>query len=247
MVCTTAIILLVFSDFFLRSIGVFVQKPEYTNSKSEIEIELSESATKSELILKVPKSYLTDSRQRNGGKQDFIDIQAILPDMESAGDFLNDKDKSVSLRSAFIEKRIFISLMSPYGHFDAKSYLKTRGYDTKRSNLYGMSKYQLTNCNGKDEASVEKELSEKKCIVQGISEYYVAADEGFNVVFYCDRPEINPTGGCSGISRYKNKPLKYTFRQTQLSDWRDIDRKVRALLDSFFVSEVLPKKKVRTN
>src|SRR5687768_14901615 len=72
----------VYAPYKLYQVVTFSSNVGYSKDTRPIELKLVDQSGNAVLDLRVPKAYLTWTPNWGGGKQEFLKIQAFLPDMQ---------------------------------------------------------------------------------------------------------------------------------------------------------------------
>lgn len=151
---------------------------------------------------------------------DAIRIKALLPDMEMYNEKTANEFKTPGLRRKVVIMMTHYRVNWPY-YFDGayKRLIKLPEHPL----VPGMFHYRDP--------------------MGDMEDIYISHDKPVRdlTIMRCGNPELDPEPapfpGCSITTLYRNQfQLEYYFSLNYLAQWRDIDRKVKALLDSFIPS-----------
>jgi hypothetical protein len=193
----------------------------YTKSREVVGIDLSNS--KASVQLSIPKAYLTYRPSWNGGRFDFVTLEAALPDLNPG---ILDPRESVPA-----EDRVLIQLQAsvPGGTSqfvrDSLASLQETGRDDEF--LWYHERY-LVDSSGKLHMGLDD------------NEYAVPLEQEKDprVLFNCLPPAPDRKVGCIAytelpVNDTASVDLQYQIRRSELRRWREIDQAVRKLILSF--------------
>ncbi len=173
---------------------------------------------------RIPENYTRFAYARRGGAQDRVELYALLPDLApySPARAAAFQDTSPDSRVLLFDLEYYHAKLSETDQF-RKVFLKLVTDPDGSRGPYGLRRYEFDSSSGyRDE------------------EMFVSENEdGTVVVFRCfkEAPDIL-SPNCRRDLRLTNElGLTYRFKRGQLSDWRDIDRRIRALALSFRVAQ----------
>lgn len=172
---------------------------------------------------RIPENYTRFAYARRGGAQDRVELYALLPDLlpYSPARAAAFQDNSTDSRVLLFDLEFYHSKLSETDQF-RKVFVKLVTDPDGSRGPYGLRRYDFDPSSGyRDE---EMFVSEN--------------DDGTVIVFRCFKAVadiLSPT--CRRDLRLSPQiGLTYRFKRSYLSDWRDIDSRVRALALSFRVA-----------
>lgn len=200
----------------------------FSTDMQPVELTLYDKSTQAQLDLRVPKAYLTDARNWRGGKQQQVEIQAMLADMRPRALVEQEDGATGNARRDVLREMVYIALEPGiYEDSPAEALLRTSGHTSRQSDQYGLQRYRDVECTGRSD----------DCRVIGYDEVFLGSDAPEKVYIRCARPDIVRDGGCYASTIFRSRLLRYTFQRSKLPQWRDIDGRARKLLEGFVVAD----------
>lgn len=219
--CSKLALLAVF--LFSSSSNAETQSRSYfgrTTDSTPVDIALQD---KNEIVhFRIPKVFMTFSKNWEGGIQSGITLEVIYPSMTAV---------SATRNSMTGPDVVIISL---------DSFASTGGnYDTSKllSILISTQWSFIENIIGSNNQSyrlyINKGDVEKRKDESATTEEFFVPDGG-GIYLKCLRQLFNPLAGCRGIVNYgKNLSLNFQFKRSQFEKWPEIHKASVKLLDSF--------------
>lgn len=180
----------------------------------------------------IPKAYMTFSPNWKGGKQQFITLIAVLPDMAAktiVQKKLQDEASISKLSLREIRKMIFLNqirMMLQIGSNDHYQFNVKKALSSaivigeEKSHLLPMKlqdahRYGLGAVVWKDDV------------------LYVNKDRTYYYICNKPRPEKNYDGVCQTTIYHDDRiSVQYAISRTQLANWKAIDKKIHIFIDS---------------
>ena len=235
-----------------------------STSMEMVELKLASDNNK-ELNLKIPKAYLTDRKNWQGGKQERIKIETGLPELlpRPANFWITEKvgTPEYEIAERKFENGLFIFLEA-HSRDEQKSTLKQvankwinhheKFYVRQTNEKFDLLYFKDIQCSDLDKFSDEhlkefiedKEdavINENKVCYSRNHEYFITPEK-YNdtwVRFRCNSVKTSNKskvqGGCTASTEYKTWSIKYIFRRNQLHRWKEFDNATRQFLDEFYV------------
>lgn len=217
---------------FALCVAVFVQTaaaeiPYYFGQSADsTPVALSIRDASQTIVLSIPRKYLDFSPNWHGGPQDVISMNVVFPAMlplSGTGKSLADRDVlSIALYSH----------ASNGAHYTVADLIKR-----KVATEWTFVRHQGADF---DVYAYTDEIKRWSDPTRLIHEYWVptSQDTHSEIYFQCYRETGNPRVGCSAHRTFEQElELVVTFRQNDISQWREIMTAVEGLLRSFGRSE----------
>lgn len=229
-----------FGQSLLTSIGIPGAKTK------PVILFLEDKASRRTLTMRIPKSYLIYKQNWRGGRQNHILITSRLPDMMPRPSTfqIEVKPDSVQYQEA-LEKLKNGVLIHLSGNLLVSNYEENRFESLKKraklisTDVHGLMHFRRQICS--EQPNDPKTILDPKpnpCVYVGNDEFISPLIQTeVNVRLVCTPVDQNPLGGCQAHVRYRDRPLKFTFRRTELHRWKEFLIKVSELLDSFVISD----------
>lgn len=207
-----------------------------------VSLTLKDKRSGSTIKLTVPKAYLTDRRTWSGGAHHSIEIQTALPDLMPGQvniapvGIVGTKEYEDSLR--LFKNGLFLSLIDVklIAEYERNRYEHVlQFYKTRKSDAYGLEHYVKEVCEQSDN---NRPINDPRlCRINEHVFLTPINSKAVQVHFRCTPLELNPIGGCSADTRYRDWHLKYIFRNTEIARWEEFDRAAHVLLDDFLAKQ----------
>jgi len=211
---TACLSALVFAFYFAPGRAALGQEPAYpTDAIRRIAVDVGATH------LRIPANYIPLASARNGGPMQEVPLAAVLPNLDGYSLGIADEFDGNAPESRIV----FLSLKSNRPLLPEKERLD-RIYLNQVEDRYGEA--------GPDE----------------LRHYTFRADSGYHndelffgqaesgpMTLICNKPSPSvPSPNCLRDLLLKNGlSLSYRFKRVHLSQWREIDKRVRALIESF--------------
>lgn len=193
----------------------------HTRSTDTVAIELQNP--KASIHLRIPKAYLIFKPNWNGGRQDFVDLEAALPDLNPA---VLDRREVVPVEDLVLIK-LQVSIPGGTTNFVHKTIQELRRDEEDAGFMWYYDK-SIFGPNGIPHIGPADE------------EYAVPLDQDADphIFFRCVPPEAGRQVGCTAFTELHSTDaasvsLEYHIRRSELGRWREIDPAVRKLVASF--------------
>jgi hypothetical protein len=210
--------------FFLATSNADAQSSAYfgrTNDPTPVDVSIQD---KTEIVhFKIPKVFMTFSRNWDGGLQSGITLAISYPSMTALSAATNNTLRAdvvvVSLES-YSGTGVDYSMSQKTPYFIAKQWAFIGNVVDGNGRSYG---YYV------NKGDIGK-INEKSDL---LTEFFIP-DNSSDTYFECFREPSNPFVGCGGFSTYgQTLTLHYQFRRTQFEKWPGIRDAVVKLLNGF--------------
>jgi hypothetical protein len=171
---------------------------------------------------RIPKVFMTFSRNWEGGLQSGITLEVVYPSM---GALSAARNTTVGSDVVIINLQSFVHTGVDYNISNFLPMLMATQWAFVWNTTDGLGRpYRLY----VNKADVEKKQDESRTI----EEFFVPEKSG--TYLECLRQASNELAGCSGVVNYGQAlSLRFQFKRSQFDRWPEIGKAVVVLLDSF--------------
>ena len=206
--------------FFVTS-NVEAQRAYFGQTTDPTPVDVAIQDKNEILNFRIPKMYLTFSKNWNGGLQEFLVLEVLFPSMAPRSSVANTitigPDVLVINLEFFYNTGAENSIPKLIRYFVADQWAFVEDITDNKGRRY---KYY-----------VNKRDVEKRQDSTLLKEFFVPDEQG--IYFECLREAANPHVGCSGVLNYgQNLSLRFQFRRSQFERWPEIRDAAIALLNS---------------
>ena len=235
-----------------------------STSTDLIELSLVNEKIDKALNLRIPKAYLTDTKNWKGSEQKTITIETGLPELEPrpASFWITDKPGTPEHDIAVekFQNGLFIYLEAyrrdeqKYSLVRIANHWKEvyeKNYERQKDERYDLYFYKDINCSGlkkfseehlKDfmESRADAVIKDNQVCYSRSHEYFITPDDYAEVWVRYRCNQVKPSnktedqGGCTAYTEYRNWAVRYIFKRNQLHRWKEFDTATRMLLDKFY-------------
>ena len=169
---------------------------------------------------RIPGNYTMYRRSRSNGDQEDIAMHALLPDFSTwspstASAFSSNMANARVIRFTLAIDRARLTYEDKF----ERGIKPLADNPDGEAGPFGLTQYKFSQGTGYEN-----------------TEWFSAKlEDGTELVMRCDASATPDFGSnCMRVTRLRdNIGLKYSFKRSQLSGWKETDRKLRALIDSF--------------
>jgi hypothetical protein len=217
----------------------------HSSDRSPVDVELV-NQDQDVLHVRIPRSYLVRRSQWRGGRQDLVNLEARLPQMNAAPAIVavtaGEGSEEYRRQRLQLANGVAITLFASRGdsQLARTSWHELREHEQVgfHSNVYrrveddvpGLERYREFLCS---------EKRSEPCRPFGRDHLVNTDRDAPFVLIICDTNLVKDVGyraGCRAHSSFRRHQLGYTLRYDQLNRWKEFDSGVRRLLESFVVA-----------